>query len=79
MTTEVRKSGRLAFLYSFVLPGAGLVYLGKWRAGAVNLAIAILLPVLAVYAMPDGFVDHIHYLLLVIAAGSGAFAHAQSE
>jgi hypothetical protein len=79
MDDRPSKSRWLAFLLSFVLPGAGLAYLGNWRLGAVNLVVAILFPLFVATTMSDVIVEHIHYVFLVIAVGSGAFAHAKAS
>ena len=66
----------LAFVLSAVLPGAGLAYLGKWRGALVNFAVALAIPVLFLLVMPEEITERIHYLILTIAVGSGAWAHA---
>ena len=68
----------LAFLCSFFVPGAGLAYLGNWLAGIVNLCLATLIVVGFMMVQPDQSLDYLHYVILVIAAGSGGFAHAWS-
>ena len=34
------KNRHVAFVLSFLLPGAGLAYLGQWNGAAANLGIA---------------------------------------
>ena len=76
--TDVKRPNKpwLAFVLSFVLPGAGLAYLGMWRSAAGNLAVAFVLPAIILVLMPEDVIDSIHYLYLTIAVGSGAWAHA---
>ena len=65
----------LAFLLSFILPGAGLVYLGKWQWGLLNFAAVLALGVLAVVLLPeDIFNRYIRYVGYGIAGGSGGIA-----
>ena len=68
----------VAFLLSFAVPGLGLLYLGRWAAAAVNLAIAIAIPLLVLWIWPARALDFLHYVLLAIAAGSAGAAHAAS-
>jgi hypothetical protein len=37
---------------NFVLPGAGLAYLGLWRGAALNLVVALGVAAIAVVALP---------------------------
>ena len=79
IATEAKRPKKpwLAFALSFALPGAGLAYLGMWRSAVGNLVIALVPPAIVLLAMmPEGLMDHIHYLYLTIAVGSGAWAHA---
>ncbi len=78
MKKRAHKSSWLAFLLSFVLPGAGLAYLDNWWSAAMNLAVAILLPIITLTTMPDEILSHIHYLYLVIAVALRARAHAKA-
>ena len=66
----------LATALSVILPGAGLGYVGKWTAAALNFAAAVALPLLALLFGSKEIGEHIHYLILAIAAGSGGWAHA---
>jgi TM2 domain-containing membrane protein YozV len=50
---EGMKRPETAFILSFLLPGAGLWYLGKWGAGFLNLGIVLLLGFVLLVALPD--------------------------
>lgn len=76
---DSRRNAWFAAALSFILPGAGLAYLGKWGAAAINLLVAIILPAISLLAAPPEVTDHIHYLYLVIAVGSGAWGHAAAK
>lgn len=66
------KKSTIAAVTSFVIPGAGLWYLGKRAVGIVNLLIASAIIVLLAGAVSD----QIHYVILAVAAGSAGLAHA---
>jgi hypothetical protein len=66
------KKSTTATVMNFVIPGAGLWYLGKRAAGIVNLFVAT-----AIIVLLAGVVsDQIHYVILAVAAGSAGLAHA---
>ena len=70
----------VAFLLSFLIPGAGLFYLGYWKAALVNLVLGTALATLVVeHPGLMGVSEHEHYALLVIASASAGVAHALSE
>jgi len=62
----------IAPLLSAVLPGSGLLYLGKVRRGIANLSAACA----ATFAAIMTGSEYTHYVLLAIAAGSAGYAHA---
>jgi len=65
----------LGLLFSFLLPGAGLVYLGKWKWGLLNLALVLAVGALAVCLLPEDVFDrYIRYLGYGCAGGSGGLA-----
>lgn len=66
----------VAFVCSLLVPGAGLAYLGKWLAGAVNLGVATAIVAVFLLAQPEKSLDYIHYVILLLAAGSAGLAHA---
>lgn len=70
------KSSRLAAALSFIVPGAGLWYLGQWFWAVVNLIGATAMIVLLSRDL-QGF-EQIHYVFLAIAAGSAGLAHAMT-
>ncbi|HIE96519.1 MAG TPA: hypothetical protein EYG03_22000 [Planctomycetes bacterium] len=65
----------IAAVLSFVIPGAGLWYLGNRGGAVLNLAAAVLLTVLGTVSQRE----HVHYLFLAIAAGSAGYAHAAAH
>lgn len=65
----------LAFLLSFLMPGAGLVYLGKWKWGLLNLALVLAVGALAVFLLPDNvWGRYIRYVGYGCAGGSAGLA-----
>lgn len=68
------KKSTIAAVMSFVIPGAGLWYLGKRAVGLVNLLVATALVVLLAGVALTW--DQIHYVILAVAAGSAGLAHA---
>ena len=69
------KSPVIAAVLNFVIPGAGLIYVGRMYAAAANFAVAVIAPFTWVTFVEDGF-DTVPLLTLAIAAGSAGFAHA---
>lgn len=43
----------LAFLLNFLLAGAGIAYLGKWRWAAIDLVVSIAIGIVLAYRFPD--------------------------
>lgn len=70
----MKRSTKAATL-SFLLPGAGLWYLGESAHAIINFAVAIVLAALALFSSHE----HLHYALLAIAAGSSGYAHAAAR
>jgi len=65
----------VAFLLSFLLPGAGLAYLGKWNWAITNLAVVLLVGGLAAFFLPDDIFDrYFRYVAFGFAGGSGGLA-----
>jgi hypothetical protein len=50
---SITKNPTIAFLLNFLLPGAGLAYLGKWKWGFINLGIVLLIGGAAEFLLPD--------------------------
>ena len=74
------KSPFLAFTLSFLLPGAGLAYLGKWKWAAVNLAAALIIGIVAGFLLPDYILDaYGRYVAIGIGCGSGAWAQGTAQ
>jgi predicted metal-dependent enzyme (double-stranded beta helix superfamily) len=69
------KRSTKAAAFSFVIPGAGLWYLGESRQSIVNLIGAA---VLSAIVIATGH-EHLHWGLLAIAAGSSGYAHAAAR
>jgi TM2 domain-containing membrane protein YozV len=68
------KKSTIAALMSLVIPGAGLFYCGRVRSGLVNIVVALVVPLVVVWAGFPG--EHVLWLILAIAAGSAGLAHA---
>ena len=65
----------VAFLLSFLLAGAGLWYLGKWKYGFINLGIILMIGFILTICLPEELFDKwIHYAAAGCACGSGALA-----
>ena len=74
------KSPLLAFTLSFFLPGAGLWYLGKWAWGFVNLAIVLVIGVIAAFALDEEiFERYIRYFCIACSSGSGGLVMALAQ
>lgn len=73
------KSPRVAAILSFIVPGAGLWYVGRHTWGALNLVAAVVVPVVLAYAAGEWFSQYINYILLGIAAASAGLAHAVAQ
>jgi hypothetical protein len=43
----------VAFTLSFILPGAGLAYLGKWKWAFINLGVVLLIGIAAALLLSD--------------------------
>ncbi len=67
------KQRTIATALSFIVPGLGLVYLGKKSAGALNIFLAFAVPVVIGLAWTN---EYLHYVFLAIATGSAGYAHA---
>jgi hypothetical protein len=71
------KRSTIAFLLSFLIPGAGLWYLHKPMWGAANLFLVLAVGIVLAFILPNQIIDEkFHYFLLACAAASGGFAHA---
>ena len=67
----------LAFLLSFLLPGAGLAYLGRWGLAALNLVVVLSIGVILALCLPEEQFDKwISPIAAGLGAGSGGFAKA---
>jgi len=67
----------LAFILSFLFPGAGLVYLGKWKWGILNLFIVLLIGFLLAFFLPEVFLEkYMSPISSGLAGGSGGIAMA---
>ncbi|MHC4874849.1 MAG: hypothetical protein ACYTGL_00035 [Planctomycetota bacterium] len=68
------KNSTIAAAMNFLIPGAGLWYVGKPLLAAVNLLAATVLVV--GITGTGGLSEQIHYVILAVAAGSAGLAHA---
>lgn len=75
-----RSNPWLAFVLNFALPGVGLMYLGQWKRGILNLVLvqATICFLFFGFAEPT-LVEQIHYVFLALAAASGGYAHGVSQ
>ena len=65
----------VAFLLSFLLPGAGLAYIGNWKWAVINLVVVLLVGVLTALLLPQEIFDkYIRYVAFGCAGGSGGLA-----
>ncbi|MDB6029285.1 MAG: hypothetical protein JWM68_5508 [Verrucomicrobiales bacterium] len=65
----------LAFLLSFLLPGAGLAYLGKWKWAIINLSVVLGIGLLLAFILSDEvFEKCIRPIAAGLAGGSGGLA-----
>jgi hypothetical protein len=67
------KKSTVAAVLNFVIPGAGLWYLGRKTWAAANLLGATIL-VLGITAVGQ-LSEQVHYVILAVAAGSAGLAH----
>jgi len=69
------KKPLVAFLLSFLLPGAGLAYLGKWKWAIFNFVVVLLVGVLAAFLLPeDTFDRYMRFIAFGCSGGSGGLA-----
>ena len=67
----------IAFILSFLLPGAGLVYLGKWKWGFINLGMVLLIGVAAAFLLSDETLHQYgRYIAIGCSGGSAGLAQA---
>jgi hypothetical protein len=65
----------VAFFLSFILPGAGLAYLGRWKHAFLNFGVVLVVGFVLAVCLPDAvFQEYIRYVAYGIAGASGALA-----
>jgi len=75
-----RKSHNIAFVLSFILPGAGLWYLGRWKWGFMNLGIVCAIGIILSLALSDEtFFKVIRWVAFGCAGGSAGLAQAIAQ
>ena len=75
-----KKSHNTAFVLSFLLPGAGLWYLGKWKWGLINLGVVLALGLVLSLALPgDVFVKVSRWVAIGCAGGSAGLAQTVAQ
>ena len=67
----------VAFLLSFLLPGAGLAYLGKWKWAMINLLGVLAIGVVLSLVLSDQIFEH-YAQLVAIGCSSGSAALART-
>jgi hypothetical protein len=74
------KSPSLAFCLSFLLPGAGLWYLGKWAWGFANLAVVLVIGLIAALALSEeALAEYARVIAVACAGGSAGLAMALAQ
>lgn len=74
------KKPMVAFLLSFILPGAGLAYLGKWTWAFINLGVAILVGVGAMVLLSEALLyQYGRYIGIAVGGGSAGLAHTLAK
>lgn len=69
------KSPGFAFFLNFILPGAGLAYIGKWKWGLINFAVVLVVGMLvALLQTGETFETYARYIGYGLAGGSGGLA-----
>ena len=67
----------IAFILSFLLPGAGLAYLGRWKWAIINLGIVLLIGIAAAFLLSEETLYRYgHFLAIGCSGGSGGLAQA---
>lgn len=74
-----RKNIVLATVLNAVLPGAGFAYLRRWKWAIINFVVVQTIIVGAVLTNEPTMVEHIHWIVLVLAVGSGSLAHTAAR
>lgn len=69
------KRSTIAATLSFLVPGAGLWYLGEFRHAMINIVVAA---VLTAIILATGH-EHLLWGVLAVAAGSSGYAHAAAR
>ena len=65
----------VAFTLSFLLPGAGLAYLGRWKWAFINLGVVLLVGVAAAFLLSEETLHQYgHYIAIGCSGGSGGLA-----
>ena len=74
------KNPTTACILSFLLPGAGLWYLGKWKLGFINLILVLAIGlVFLLLASEEFFNQYITMLSGGCAGGSGGLAYTLTK
>ena len=73
------KHPAIATLLNFVIPGAGLWYLGYRGWGMLNLLVATAIVLGTATLVPGLFNEHMHYVIFAVAAGSAGLAHSMAR
>ena len=66
-------------MLNFIIPGAGLWYLGRPLWGLMNFIIVTVVGFGIAVVAPQFFNESLHYIIVTFAAGSGGLAHAVAQ
>lgn len=70
------KSPLIAGILNFIVPGSGLLYIGRKRDALINfLLVNVTLLILTVVVAEPTLMEHVHWLFLGLAALSAGYAH----
>jgi hypothetical protein len=70
----------VAFLLSFIIPGAGLAYVGRWKHAFLNIAVVLAIGIVLAVCLPEAtFHEYIRYVAYGISGGSAALAQQAAQ
>ena len=70
----------VAGILSFLLPGAGLAYLGKWKWAFVNFGVVVAAGIILAVVLPvEIFERYVRVFSIGFSAGSAGWAYATTQ